>query len=289
MSKAAPTKRLFTRSADGARGGRLATAVRAHSAGCDLERKVFMEYVIIGNSAAAVGCIEGIRKQDKDGTITLISDEPYFTYSRPLISYLLLGRTDRQRMQYRPDDFYDKNRVRPLLGKRAKSIDPESKQVVLDDGTALHYDKLLVATGSRPFVPPAKGLDGVEHKSHLHEPGRRQYCWIRRCIPTVVCSLSARGSSVSSAPRASPTAWAISRWSIYPSASFRVFWTKRGRPWFSAISKVRGLSLSSGTVSRNTRRTPPCFAAAGNWILTCWSLRRACVPTLSWWPNAGAR
>ncbi len=124
-----------------------------------------MEYVIIGNSAAAVGCIEGIRKQDKDGSITLISDEPYFTYSRPLISYLLLGRTDRHRMQYRPDDFYEKNRVRPLLGKRAKSIDPESKQVVLDDGTALHYDRLLVATGSRPFVPPAKGLDEVEHKT----------------------------------------------------------------------------------------------------------------------------
>ena len=70
-----------------------------------------MEYVIIGNSAAAVGCVEGIRKQDPDGTITIVSDEPYFTYSRPLISYLLLGRTDEQHMMYRPEDFYEKNQV----------------------------------------------------------------------------------------------------------------------------------------------------------------------------------
>ena len=124
-----------------------------------------MEYVIIGNSAAAVGCVEGIRKQDPDGTITIVSDEPYFTYSRPLISYLLLGRTDEQHMKYRPEDFYEKNQVKTLLGKRAVSIDPKHKQVVLDDGAVLHYDRLLVATGSRPFVPPAKGMEQIEHKT----------------------------------------------------------------------------------------------------------------------------
>ena len=46
-----------------------------------------MNYVIIGNSAAAVGTIEGIRQIDKTGKITVISDEKYHTYSRPLISY----------------------------------------------------------------------------------------------------------------------------------------------------------------------------------------------------------
>ena len=50
-----------------------------------------MRYVIIGNSTAAVGCVEGIRQLDREGSITLVSEEPYHTYSRPLISYLLRG------------------------------------------------------------------------------------------------------------------------------------------------------------------------------------------------------
>ena len=58
-------------------------------------------YVIIGNGAAAVGCIEGIRSIDVDGTITVISKEPHHVYSRPLISYYLEGKTDVERMKYR--------------------------------------------------------------------------------------------------------------------------------------------------------------------------------------------
>ena len=50
-----------------------------------------MRYVIIGNSAAAVGCIEGIRQHDKENELLLIAEEPYHTYSRPAISYLLAG------------------------------------------------------------------------------------------------------------------------------------------------------------------------------------------------------
>ena len=64
-----------------------------------------MKYVIIGNSAAAIGCVEGIRQMDKEGAITIISSEPYHTYSRPLISYLLYGKTDEQKMKYRPDGY----------------------------------------------------------------------------------------------------------------------------------------------------------------------------------------
>ena len=52
------------------------------------------KYLIIGNSTAAVGCAEGIRTLDKSGAITMVSQEKYQAYSRPLISYLLEGRTD---------------------------------------------------------------------------------------------------------------------------------------------------------------------------------------------------
>ena len=71
-----------------------------------------MNYVIIGNSTAAIGCVEGIRQGDKTGKITLISSEPYHTYSRPLISYLLYGKTDEERMKYRPEFTKEGARVR---------------------------------------------------------------------------------------------------------------------------------------------------------------------------------
>ncbi|MEI6100276.1 MAG: FAD-dependent oxidoreductase [Eubacteriales bacterium] len=123
-----------------------------------------MNVVIIGNSSAAIGCIEGIRQTDKNASITVISNEIYHTYSRPLISYLLWGRTDEQRMKYRPDDFYEKTGCRVLLGKTAAKIDREKKQVLLDDGSVLPYDKLLIATGSDAIVPPIEGLDKVVKK-----------------------------------------------------------------------------------------------------------------------------
>ena len=123
-----------------------------------------MNYVILGNSAAAVGCIEGIRSVDPTGPITVISDEPYSVYSRPLISYLLEGRTTLEKMKYRPDDFYEKNHVQTILGVKAEKVDSGAKTVLLENGESVSYDRLLIATGSRPFVPPMEGLDHVEKK-----------------------------------------------------------------------------------------------------------------------------
>lgn len=123
-----------------------------------------MRYVIIGNSAAGIGAVQGIRELDKDGEITVISDEKYHTYSRPLISYLLKGAVTEENMKYRPESFYEDNNVTTIFGKKAVSIDKNKKLVFLDDGNAVQYDKLLVATGSKPFVPDFKGLDKVKSK-----------------------------------------------------------------------------------------------------------------------------
>ncbi|MCM1523467.1 MAG: FAD-dependent oxidoreductase [Ruminococcus sp.] len=123
-----------------------------------------MKYVIIGNSAAAVGAIQGIREADKDGQIVIISDEKYHTYSRPLISYLLKGRVTQENMIYRPLDFYEKNNVDTLLGVRVTSVDSTAKNITLENGNKVDYDKLLIAAGSKPFVPPMDGLDRVAKK-----------------------------------------------------------------------------------------------------------------------------
>lgn len=119
-------------------------------------------YIIIGNGTAAVGAIEGIRSVDKDGKITVISAEKHHVYCRPLISYLLEGKTDRKKMLYRPEDFYDKNGVEILYGEKAVELDPTAKTVALESGKTLSYDAVCIATGSTPFVPPVDGLESVK-------------------------------------------------------------------------------------------------------------------------------
>jgi len=118
-----------------------------------------MNYCIIGNSAAAIGAVEGIRKIDQDSPITVISAESYHTYSRPLISYYLAGKVPADKMYYRPLDFYEKNNVTLLANTEAAGIDTEKKEVLLQDQKSVHFDKLLIATGGKPFIPPTEGLD----------------------------------------------------------------------------------------------------------------------------------
>ena len=122
-----------------------------------------MRYVIIGNSAAAIGAVEGIRQIDKEGNINIVSDEPHHTYSRPLISYLLYGKTDEERMKYRNNSFYTDNNC-TFNHEKVVEIDSEKKRVILSDKSMIGYDKLLVATGSSAFVPPIEGLDTVRDK-----------------------------------------------------------------------------------------------------------------------------
>ena len=121
-------------------------------------------YVIIGNGTAAASCIEGIRSVDRDTPITVVSEEKHPVYCRPLISYYLENKTDLQRIRYRPDDFYEANGCTVLYGVKAVRLDPGTKAVALSDGRTLAYEKLCVATGSSPFVPPMEGLDRVENK-----------------------------------------------------------------------------------------------------------------------------
>jgi len=123
-----------------------------------------LKYVIIGNSTAAVGAVEAIRRNDRNGRIVIIGNEKYHVYSRPLISYLLLGKTDEERMKYRGDDFYSTHQCELKLGRTAQKIDVEQKCVILDNGETESYDRLFLATGSSPVVPPIPGLDKVEKK-----------------------------------------------------------------------------------------------------------------------------
>lgn len=117
------------------------------------------DYVMVGGSAGAVGCIEALRSVDREKTIALISEEPHRIYSRALIPYYLDTSVPRDKMLYRPPDFYEKMKVTPFTGRRAVKLDPVRKAVELDNGERIGYGKILLATGGRPFVPPVGGLD----------------------------------------------------------------------------------------------------------------------------------
>ncbi len=122
------------------------------------------QYVIIGNGVAATGCIEGIRSVDKEGSITVVSEENHEVYCRPLISYYLEKKTDLERMRYRDEAFYERMGCQVLYGKKAVSINKEKKEALLDDGSVLPYTSLCLATGSSPFLPSFEGLDTVPEK-----------------------------------------------------------------------------------------------------------------------------
>ena len=117
-----------------------------------------MNYVIVGNSVAAVGAIRAIRALDQQGNITVISREKHNAYGRPLISYLLGGLINEKRMAYLPDDFYGQHRINLLLNSEVIAVDSKAKRVKVVGGDTVSYDKLLLATGGDPCVPPIEGL-----------------------------------------------------------------------------------------------------------------------------------
>jgi len=123
------------------------------------------KYLIIGNSAGGIGAVEAIRKVDNEGTIAVLSDESYHTYSRPLISYFLADEIAYDKMFYRRSDFYEKRKVEAILGKKAVKIDFDDKAIVLEDGSQVGFESLLLSTGGEPFVPKIAGMETYDYST----------------------------------------------------------------------------------------------------------------------------
>jgi NAD(P)H-nitrite reductase large subunit len=117
------------------------------------------KYVIVGASAAGIGAVEAIREVDPVGTVTVISEEPCPQYSRPMISDLVSGKANFDKMMCREDEFWEKNEVQALTGRTAVRLNLAEKWVALDKGDHVNFEKLLIATGGKPFVPKIEGAD----------------------------------------------------------------------------------------------------------------------------------
>ncbi len=131
------------------------------------------DYLILGNSAAAVSAIETIRSLDAEGTIAVVSPEKFPAYSTPMISYLLKGKVDEDKMPIRSESFYADNAVEQLLGEPATAIDAAAHTVTVG-GEQVGYGKLLVACGSVPADPPIEGLAGENVFAFLNLTNARE-------------------------------------------------------------------------------------------------------------------
>jgi NAD(P)H-nitrite reductase large subunit len=117
------------------------------------------KYVIVGASAAGIGAVEAIREVDPVGTITVISEELCPQYSRPMISDFISGKATLEKMKCRDDHFWEKNEVQALTGRTAVRLNLADRYVELDGGDRVNFEKLLLATGGKPFIPKIEGAD----------------------------------------------------------------------------------------------------------------------------------
>jgi NAD(P)H-nitrite reductase large subunit len=149
-----------------------------------------MNHVIIGNGVAGIQAAEAVRRSDPAGSITLIGDETFPPYCRPMISLVLEGKIKPEKLPIRSASFYDDLNITPVLGKRVTGIDAENRKVLIrsktsgdslssamltghvcevlnairDDAeaesrTEIAFDRLLIASGADPRPVKAEGLN----------------------------------------------------------------------------------------------------------------------------------
>ena len=121
-------------------------------------------FVIIGASMTGAKAAEELRAQGFDGRVLLVGTEPERPYERPpLTKDYLRGETEREKVYVHPGGFYEQQEIELVTGVTVTAIDPGASRVTLDDGRALGYDRLLLATGAEPrrLAVPGAGLDGV--------------------------------------------------------------------------------------------------------------------------------
>jgi nitrite reductase (NADH) large subunit len=114
--------------------------------------------VVVGNGMAGMACLDNILKRQPNFVVTVLSEEPYYNYNRILLSAVLSSEKQEKDIYINTKEWYDKNNICVKLGTKAVDVNPKTNNVICEDGTIVHYDALLIATGSDPFIPPIDGI-----------------------------------------------------------------------------------------------------------------------------------
>jgi nitrite reductase (NADH) large subunit len=117
------------------------------------------KYLIIGNGIAGTTAAENIRKQDKEGTIVIATNEDLPFYYRIRLTEFIAGDLTEQDLIARSREWYNDHSIDLKLGVRIMGAEPKEKVVVTENNERLPYDCLLVAAGSHSFIPPIKGSE----------------------------------------------------------------------------------------------------------------------------------
>ena len=115
--------------------------------------------VVVGNGMAGARAVEEVILRDGERfDIVMFGAEPYGNYNRILLSSLLSGAQEASEIFIHPLEWYERNAIKLHAGATVSEIDRSAKVVVSANGIREPYDKLLIATGSRAFIPPMAGV-----------------------------------------------------------------------------------------------------------------------------------
>ena len=135
------------------------------------------KYLIVGSSHAGLSAIESIRIQDVGGSITLLNQEDSLPYSPTILPYVVSGKVDAGNVYLMKQNDLDAYGITFRRGSKVVKVDPLSHTVGLQSGQSLEYEKLLLATGADPAIPPIPGLKNapfhvlrtLEHANQLRQ------------------------------------------------------------------------------------------------------------------------
>jgi nitrite reductase (NADH) large subunit len=136
--------------------------------------------VVVGGGIAAQALCEALRGRDSDVPLTTICGEPRLPYDRVRLSELLLSEEPPEPLALRPPEWYEDHEVRLRLGERVAGLDAARRRLKLESGETVECERLVLATGSRPLMPPLPGIElpgvlpfrGPEHCEEIRAAAR---------------------------------------------------------------------------------------------------------------------
>ncbi|MEE9369142.1 MAG: FAD-dependent oxidoreductase [Pontiella sp.] len=118
--------------------------------------------VIVGAGVAGVSAAQAVREHAPEADIILFSSEVELPYYRINLTRMLAGGFPEKNMPLHPKEWYAEQHINLMRGVTVERLNLTEKSVLLNDGNSVQFDKLIVATGSHPFIPPIPGA-GLDH------------------------------------------------------------------------------------------------------------------------------
>jgi len=121
------------------------------------------KYLIVGSSHAGLSALEAIRMQDEEGSTTLLTQEKHLPYSPTILPYVVSGLVDAKEAFLRDEEAVNRYGAEFKRDAKVVRVEPQTRSVKLQTGEGIQYEKLLLATGARPMLPPISGLEDAPY------------------------------------------------------------------------------------------------------------------------------